>query len=317
VLDLNAVVAGMEPMLRRLIGEDVELVTVPAADLGRVKADPGQVEQVILNLAVNARDAMPKGGRLILQTANGELDEAVAGRHLEARPGRYVKLEVTDTGSGMDATTQARIFEPFFTTKGPGKGTGLGLATVFGIVRQSGGHIWVYSEPEHGTTFKILLPRIDDVDVEPDARSAERDGDGGSETILLVEDDAALRELTAEMLGERGYAVLEAGSPEEALGIAARQAGPIHLLLTDVVMPQMSGRVLASRMAAARPGLQVLYMSGYTDEALGHHGVLAPGMALLQKPFSASGLAHKVRQALDGRSAPDHTAGSATTERGH
>ncbi len=297
VLDLNQVVGGMEKMLRRLIGEDVELTLAPGAGLGAVSADPGQLEQVVMNLAVNARDAMPQGGRLLLRTANAELDTTACRRHADAAPGRYVMLEVTDTGVGMDAATQARIFEPFFTTKEAGKGTGLGLATVFGIVKQSNGHIWVYSEPGHGTTFKVLLPRIEgEADGAPAETAAAR---RGSETILLAEDEPELRALVAEHLEARGYTVLAAATPEEALGLARAHAGPIHLLLTDVVMPGLSGRALSEQFRAERPEARVLYMSGYTDEIIGHHGLLEAGTALLQKPFTGNALALKVREVLD------------------
>ncbi len=299
VLDLNAVVAGMDKLLRRLIGEDVELITVTEPDLGRVLADPAQLEQVILNLAVNARDAMPRGGRLVLKTANVELDAPAASRHPEARPGRYVLLEVTDTGIGMDAAIQARIFEPFFTTKEPGKGTGLGLATVFGIVRQSEGHTWVYSEPGKGSTFKVYLPRVDAATEGPGAETPSAEALRGTETILLVEDEVDLRDMAAEMLEARGYTVLKALSATEAPGLAAEHAGPIHLLLTDVVMPRVSGREVATRVTARHPETRVLYMSGYADEAISHHGLLTPGTALLSKPFTDDALARKVREVLD------------------
>jgi PAS domain S-box-containing protein len=300
VLDLNAVLEDTEKMLRRLIGEDVQLVTVFAPGLGLVKADPGQMEQVIVNLAVNARDAMPRGGKLIIETANVDLDGSFSRTHPEVRPGSYVMLAVSDTGHGMDTDTIPRIFEPFFTTKEVGKGTGLGLSTVFGIVKQSGGHIAVYSEVGQGTSFKVYLPRIE--------RSGEMAAAGvaraeapraGSETILLVEDEEALRHLIREILEAGGYRVLPGGSPEEAVATAETHSGPLHLLLTDVVMPRMSGRQVADRVKASRPAVRVMYMSGYTDEAISHHGALEPGTHFMQKPFTADALLRKVREVLD------------------
>jgi signal transduction histidine kinase len=300
VLNLNAVVSKMGEMLRRLIGEDINLVTVLAPDLWHVKADPGQIEQIIMNLAVNARDAMPQGGRLTLETANVELDAAYARKHVGAQTGPHVMLALSDTGTGMDARTQARIFEPFFTTKGPRKGTGLGLATAYGIVKQSGGNIWVYSEPGQGTTFKIYLPRIEEPmersEVMPSPAAPLR----GMETILLVEDEDAVRELARDILQARGYTVLEARHGAEALVAVEHHPGPIHLMLTDVVMPEMTGRELADRLAVLRPTVKILFMSGYTDNAVVHHGVLDPGTVFLQKPFSAAVLARKVRDMLDG-----------------
>jgi two-component system, cell cycle sensor histidine kinase and response regulator CckA len=247
---------------------------------------------------VNARDAMPLGGRLTLETANIELDEASARLHPGARPGAYVMLAVSDNGIGMDAETQARLFEPFFTTKGPGKGTGLGLATVYGIVKQSGGSIWVYSEVGRGTTFKIYLPRVQGRAEDAEPICAKVAPTRSSETVLLVEDEEAVRHLAREVLQSQGYTVLEARHPGEALRFGAEHLGPIHLLVTDVVMPQMGGREVASRLAPRRPEMRVLYMSGYTDEAIVHQGVLDAGTAFLQKPFSVTGLAQKVREVL-------------------
>ncbi|HET8575758.1 MAG TPA: GAF domain-containing protein [Methylomirabilota bacterium] len=297
VLDLNTIVEGMEPMLRRLLGEDIELAAVPDRALGRTKADPGQIEQVIVNLAVNARDAMPSGGKLTIETATVELDGAYAARHVSVPPGRYVMLAVSDTGIGMDEATRARVFEPFFTTKEPGKGTGLGLATVYGIVQQSGGSVHLYSEPGHGTTFKIYLPLVEEDLTEVEAPS-QTEIAGGNETILLVEDEAEVRSLSRDILNTLGYRVLEASDPEEAMLIAERHPGPIELVLTDVVMPKMSGRALVERLAPARPETRALYTSGYTDEAIVHHGVLASGTLFIEKPFTPDGLARKVREAL-------------------
>ena len=298
VLDLNAVVGGLAPMLQRLIGEDIEFVTVPSPDLGRIKADPSQIEQVVLNLAVNARDAMPQGGKLTIETANVELDDAYARRHAGVTAGRYVLLAVSDTGHGMDAETQARIFEPFFTTKEPGKGTGLGLATVYGVLQQSGGHIWVYSEPGHGATFKIYLPRVEDA-AEASVATPITTPARGSETVLLVEDDEEVRTIARETLEGAGYVVIPASSAGEALHLADDASRPVRLLVTDVVMPQTSGRELAQRMAGDHRGLRVLYMSGYTDDAIVRHGVLEEGTAFLQKPFTPEMLLRRVRGVLD------------------
>ncbi|HYT03775.1 MAG TPA: response regulator [Gemmatimonadales bacterium] len=299
VLDMNAVVATTQKLLERLIGEDVKLVTVLAPDLGKVKVDPGQLEQVIMNLAVNARDAMPNGGRLTIETANVEMDEAYVRGHPLARSGRYVMLAVSDTGIGMDEATKARIFEPFFTTKEPGKGTGLGLATVYGIVQQSGGFLWVYSEPGHGTSFKTYFPQLDEAAASGAARPVALPVPRGRETVLLVEDAAAVRAVTRAVLERQGYTVLEAPNGEAALRLGAKHRGPIHLLLTDVVMPELSGRQLAEQLAALRPAMRVLYTSGYTDDAVFRHGVLEAGIAYLQKPFTPDALARKVREVLD------------------
>jgi two-component system cell cycle sensor histidine kinase/response regulator CckA len=298
VLDLNAVVTDTAKMLRRLLGEDIDLKTVLEPGLGRVKADPGQIEQVLMNLAVNARDAMPRGGNLTIETANADLDETYT-RYSDLRPGSYVLLAVSDTGIGMDEATRARIFEPFFTTKGPGQGTGLGLATVYGIVKQSNGQVDVASEPGQGTTFKIHLPVVEEVIAPGKSQPARNAPLRGNETILLAEDEPALRALTRHILQLRGYTVLEANPSDRALRIAEEYTGTIHLLVTDVVMPVMSGRQLAERLAAIRPGVKVLYLSGYADDAVIRHGILQAETAFLQKPFTPSSLAAKVREVLD------------------
>ena len=299
VLNPNDVVANMDKLLRRLLGEDVELRTVLASDVAAVKADPSQLEQVVLNLAVNARDAMLNGGRLTIETQNVELDQEYVRGHLSAQPGAYVMLAVSDTGVGMDATTQARIFEPFFTTKEKGKGTGLGLATVYGIVKQSGGWIWVYSEPGHGTSFKVYFPRASEAAAPVAPSPASPLSVRGSETVLVVEDDEMIRNLVQKVLKANGYTVLVAAGGRDAERVAGQHPGPIHLLMTDVVMPGMNGREVAQRLAAARAGIRVLYLSGYTDDAIVHHGVLKPGVAFLQKPFTPAVLGRKVREVLD------------------
>jgi signal transduction histidine kinase/CheY-like chemotaxis protein len=301
VLDLNAVVADVEKMLRRLIGEDILLVTLPAENLGAVRADPGQIEQVLMNLAVNARDAMPRGGRLTIETANVDIDELYARSRPGVEPGPHVMLAVSDTGHGMKQEILDHIFEPFFTTKEARRGTGLGLATVHGIVKQSGGHIWAYSEPEHGATFKVYLPRVGGMKTVAAPATAEKEMPRGAETVLLVEDEAGLREMIRECLEASGYTVLEARQAAHALEIAQSHHGPIHLLMTDVVMPGMSGRKLAQSLAASHPETTVLYMSGYTDDAVVLHGVLAEDVAFLQKPFTIRALAQKVRALLDQR----------------
>ena len=299
VLDLNSLVTNLEKMLRRLIGEDIQLTTVRQKGLGQVKADPGQIEQVILNLVVNARDAMPRGGKVTVETANVEIDEAYANTHAGATPGRHVMLAVSDTGQGMDAQTRKRIFEPFFTTKEQGKGTGLGLAVVDGVVKQSSGSIWVYSEPERGTTFKIYLPRIDEPDAEIKPAATGEGAERGTETILVVEDEAGVRSLVCATLRAKGYTVLEASGPLEAVSLVERHADPIHLLLTDVVMPQMGGKELADRVSPLRPEMKALFMSGYTDDAVVRHGILEANTFFLQKPFTSAALGQKVREVLD------------------
>ena len=299
ILDLNVVVGDMDRMLRRLIGEHIALVTVPAPELGRVRADPSQIEQVLVNLVVNARDAMPDGGRLTIETADVELDEAYAQEHLGATAGAYVMLAVTDTGTGMDANVRAHLFEPFFTTKEVGKGTGLGLATVYGIVKQSGGHISVYTELGRGSSFKVYLPRVHPPSGTAAPVPARAAAGRGSETVLVVEDDPAVLSLSCRALEAEGYTTLCASDGSDALRIVERHGGEIHLLLTDVVMPGMSGRELAEQMAARRAGIRILYMSGYPGDAAIHHGSLVRGSAFLQKPFSPDSLTRKVRETLD------------------
>jgi signal transduction histidine kinase len=300
-IDLNAVVSGMEDMLRRLIGEHVDLVVAPAPALRITKADRGQIEQVIMNLAVNARDAMPEGGKLTIETANVDLDEAYARGHLPVKPGSYVMLAVTDTGVGMDEETTRRIFEPFFTTKEMGKGTGLGLSTVYGIVKQSGGYIWVESSPGRGTAFKIHLPPSLEAAARPPAFKPAADSASGTETILVVEDEDGIRELVSKVLGLGGYTVLSAAGGKEAAAAVDRHEGPIHLMLTDMVMPGMSGPELADRLKSKHSSMKVLYMSGYADDAVLRHGELAPGMPFLQKPFTSATLTQKIREVLGGR----------------
>ena len=298
VLDLNALVDDLDTMLRRLIGEDIDLTTAPGLSLGPVKADRGQIEQVLVNLVVNARDAMPHGGRLVIETRNVDLDKPHPSEHLGCTPGPYVMIAVSDTGHGFDEKIRSSIFEPFFTTKEPGKGTGLGLATVYGIVAQSGGGIAVRSEPGLGTTFEIYLPRI--------AEQAPADSTGhgrselrpGSETVLLVEDEDMVRDTVGRVLRQEGYSVLEGGTPEEAIELFEAYRGPIHLLITDVVMPQMGGRALAERLGPVRSDMKVLYMSGYTDEAIARQGVLDEGSSFIAKPFTMDALARKVRAVL-------------------
>jgi two-component system, cell cycle sensor histidine kinase and response regulator CckA len=286
-------------MIRRLVGEDVQVRTLPDGRLRRVRVDPGHIEQVVMNLVINARDAMPHGGVLVLETAMVELDDTYAAAHDGTRPGPHVMLAISDTGSGMDKGVQERIFEPFFTTKGAGKGTGLGLSTVYGIVRQNGGSIWVYSEVGAGTTFKIYLPATDR-SAEPLPAAAPSPGTlRGDETVLLVEDDTPLRTVARGILTRHGYRVLDAGGGADALRLHERTPERIDLLLTDVVMPEMSGRVLAERLVTVRPGLRVLYMSGYTDNVIVHHRVVDAGHELLQKPLTPDILLRKVREVLD------------------
>ncbi|MDQ6708318.1 MAG: response regulator [Acidobacteriota bacterium] len=298
VIDLKAAVAGMSPMLHRLIGEHIDLKIEAAAEAGYVHADPGQIEQIIMNLAVNARDAMAAGGKLVIETGNAELDETYVAKHLGVRPGHYVMLAVTDTGTGMDAKTQAQVFEPFFTTKG--HGTGLGLSTVYGIVKQSGGAIDLYSEPGFGTSVKVYLPRVDE-DSRIEIKNEPRESPGGWETILLAEDEEAVRLLVQKALEKAGYRLLLAASGGEAVKLAQAQEGEIHLLITDMVMPRMSGKALARKFHKLRPETAVLFISGYTDASLQHGGSLTSDLNFLQKPFSPAALKQKVREVLDAR----------------
>jgi two-component system, cell cycle sensor histidine kinase and response regulator CckA len=298
VLDVNQVFQRLDKMLRRIIGEDIELMSFLSESLGKIKADPGQMEQVIINLAVNARDAMPNGGKLTIETANVELGEGYAREHVTVEPGRYVMFSVSDNGVGMTPEVRERVFEPFFTTKEKGKGTGLGLSTVYGIVKQSGGNIWVYSERGQGATFKIYLPRVD----EPLTELKERvtgEVPRGHETILIVEDEDVVRKLSVRVLRKHGYKVLEAPDGGKALMLCEEFKEPIHLILTDVVMPGMSGRRVAERIKEIHPEMKALFMSGYTDNAILHHGILEPGLNFLQKPFNVEDLARKVREVLD------------------
>ena len=298
VMNVNSVVENTERMLRRLIGEDVELALHLQLGIGNIKADPSHIEQAIVNLVVNARDAMPRGGRITVETADVVLDETYARSHVGVHPGRFVMVAVSDTGHGMNAETRRRIFEPFFTTKERGKGTGLGLATVYGTVKQVGGDIWVYSEPGKGTTLKMYFPRADDRAPEAGAPEAKSPGARAAETILVVEDEKAVRDLTVRILKKLGYTVLVAAGGEEAVALATSYAGTISLLMTDVVMPNMSGRQVADELLASRPGLKILYLSGYTDGTVVHHGVLESGMDFLPKPFSREILANKIREIL-------------------
>jgi CheY-like chemotaxis protein len=298
-IDLNGVVLNLDKLLRRLMDENIEMITHTNESVGKVKADPAQIEQVIMNLVVNARDAMPGGGRIVLETANVDLDATYADEHITVKPGRYVMLAVSDSGVGMSQETIAHIFEPFYTTKESGSGTGLGLSTVYGIVKQSGGYIWVYSEPGKGSTFKVYLPRVDDVLESVSAPKAALPGaNRGWETILLVEDEEAVRELIRTVLTEHGYDVIPARDPQHAVQIASTFAHEIHMLLTDVVMPGMSGRELANTVTQIRKGIRVLFMSGYTDNVITTGGMLEKGLAFLQKPFSPNSLAQKVREVL-------------------
>ena len=320
IVNLNDVATENIKMLTRMIGEDVDLVMVPGTNLWPIRADAGQIDQVIMNLAVNARDAMPSGGKLTIETSNVTLDEEYARFHAPLRPGDYVMIAISDTGNGMDSDTQSHIFEPFFTTKGT-KGTGLGLSTVYGIVKQSGGYIWVYSEVGRGTTFKIYLPRVASIG-EPTAQVAAapieyRKVEPGTETILLVEDEANLRYLARQYLEKQGYKVIEAADGAVAMQIAVAHEAMIHLLLTDVIMPGMNGRELAQRIAEIRPNVKILYMSGYTENVIGHNGMLDAGIRLLQKPFNLRDLKSKVREVLDATPTPPEVAMSMQSAEPH
>jgi CheY-like chemotaxis protein len=300
VLNLNQVLGDLDKMLRRLIGEDVELAVFPDRELWSVEIDPTQVEQIVINLAVNARDAMPTGGKLTIETANVVLDSVYAARYLEVEPGEYILLAISDNGEGMSNEVKARLFEPFFTTKEKGKGTGLGLATVFGIVKQNRGHIRAYSEVGQGTTFKIYLPRVAE-GAPATERAPQAAAVRGTETLLLVEDEHQVRELMRDILRDQGYQVLTARDGMEALQLAKVHDRAIHLLLTDVVMPRLSGKALADQLRPDRPEMRVLFTSGYTDDAIVHHGVLDEGVHFLSKPFDSEALSQKVRDVLDGR----------------
>jgi PAS domain S-box-containing protein len=300
VVDMNAIVTDMERLLRPLIGENIELITKPENNLGRTRADAGQIEQVIMNLVVNSKDAMPNGGKITIQTANVSLDDDWRREYSYIQPGPYVMLSVSDNGQGMDKETQSRIFEPFFTTKEKGKGTGLGLSTVYGIVKQSGGYVFAHSEVAKGTTFRIYLPRVEDAAEPMSPSHTAKTSLRGSETVLLVEDEESVRQLVRETLAARGYNVLEADDGQKALEISASHAGTIHMLVTDVVMPGMSGRELAKLLVESRPQIKVLYLSGYTEDAIIHQGALDSGTAFLQKPFTLQMLSRKVRDVLNG-----------------
>ena len=287
-----------------MIGEDIEVIIVLELSLGSVTADPGQIQQVLMNLVVNARDAMPEGGKLTIASANVDLDEHYARHHSGVKPGSFVMLAVSDTGIGMDQETQANIFEPFFTTKAPGKGTGLGLSTVYGIVKQSQGYIWVYSELGKGTTFKVYLPLVQETCEDTQRGPIATGSLQGAETVLLVEDEPSLRELAREFLESSGYRVLEAGDGAKAIALAEQHRGPIHLLLTDVIMPGMNGHQLAERLASRCPEMRVIYTSGYTDNVIVHHGVLQPGTAFIEKPYMREALLRKIREVLDREKLP-------------
>ena len=300
ILDVNTVVSDIERMLRRLIGEHIELKTRKEINLWKVRADPGQIEQAILNLVINARDAMPEGGTLAIETNNKSLDEAYASSHVPTQAGDYVEVAVTDTGSGISDEVMARLFEPFFTTKEVGKGTGLGLSTTYGIVKQSGGYLWCESEVGRGTTFRVYLPRVDEPVTHPEQQPAPPPIHPGDETVLLVEDEPEVRSLVQRILKTQGYTVVTAANPDEAIAVAREFKGTIQVMVTDVVMPGMTGLQLAARLMPTRPNMRVLFVSGYTHDAIGHDGILDPGTAFLQKPFTPNALARKVREVLEG-----------------
>jgi CheY-like chemotaxis protein len=298
VINLNVVIGQTENMLRRLIGEDIELVMSLGTDTGNIKADPNHIEQAIVNLAVNSRDAMPLGGQITIETGNVQIDETYVKTHMGVTPGEYVMIAVSDTGHGMDSATRQNIFEPFFTTKQRGKGTGLGLATVYGVVKQSGGDIWVYSEPGKGTTFKLYFPRVAEAvspGVTEDLEQLRREA---GETVMLVEDETQVRDLEARILTQLGYTVLAAANGEEAMDVSRAYTGEISLLVTDVVMPNMSGKQVADALLSSRPGLRVLYLSGYTENTVVNHGVLDSNVDFLSRPFSREALARKIREIL-------------------
>jgi two-component system cell cycle sensor histidine kinase/response regulator CckA len=299
IIGLNEVVSNMQKMLGRLIGEDISIHTKMAPNLVPISADPGQLEQVIMNLVVNARDAMPQGGEIVIETECVQLDSTYVNSHAEVVPGEYVMLAITDSGCGMDEKTRSRVFEPFFTTKGQGKGTGLGLATVYGIVRQSGGHIWVYSEPGIGTTFKLYFPIAARPDTASRSNAPSLRNLRGDETVLLVEDDASVRNLTCNVLELCGYTVLVAAEPIEAIKVSKAHPGRIDVLLTDVVMPHMNGKRLSELLIPERPEMRVLFMSGYTDDAIVRQGVLESGVNFIQKPFVPSALKTKLRDVIE------------------
>jgi two-component system cell cycle sensor histidine kinase/response regulator CckA len=299
VIDLNEQIEHMHNMLVRLIGEDIELLKIPKARLARIKADPGQIEQIIVNLVVNGRDAMPNGGMLTIETIEAALDEEYCKTHAYARPGEYVMLAVTDTGEGMSEEVKRHLFEPFFTTKPRGKGTGLGLATVYGAVKQNKGTIEAYSEPGRGTTFKIYFPKVRGEAIQIDKEEESQTLLKGSETILLVEDDPRVIEFSLGILEELGYRVLRASTAEVALTVAQNYQGPIHLLMTDVILPGMNGRALADELKRLRPDTRVLFASGYSENIIAHHGVLEEGIHFIGKPFTAFALSKKIREVLD------------------
>ncbi len=300
VLDLNEIVSGMEEMLRRMIDANIDLITILRPDLWSAQVDRGQIEQVVMNLVVNARDAIERGGKITIETGNVVLDDAYVSRHSVVAPGAYAMLAVSDTGAGMDEETKERLFDPFFTTKEKGKGTGLGLSTVYGIIKQSNGFIWVYSEPQRGSAFKIYLPRHESLPSQEKSDMSPATSPRGHETILLVEDEELVRVLARDVLRKNGYKVLEARDGADAMGVAVSHRGTIHLMITDVVMPNMGGQEVAVSLAPLLGEMKVLFMSGYTDDAIVLHGILRPGAQFLQKPFRLDAFLRKVREVLDG-----------------
>lgn len=300
ILDLNETISRMDKMLRRLLGEDIELINELDPNIGMIKADSSQVEQIILNLAVNARDAMPKGGKLLIETSNFDIDDIYTSYHPNVETGHYVVVTITDTGEGMPEAIKSKIFEPFFTTKGLGKGTGLGLSTVYGNIKQSGGHIWVYSEVDIGTSFKLFFPRLQSADSKPEKEQADY-STTKAETVLIVDDESGVKNLAATALRKLGYKVLEAGSAKEALTMSEQNKGKVDLLLTDVIMPDLNGKALADKLSKLRPDMKVLFMSGYSDKAVSQNGILMPGTRLVQKPFTQKSLSKAVREVLDAK----------------